>query len=76
MSGSLKTEPVSQLATLIKVTFKGNNRAKVTDFLNNLSSAYLERNLEKKNKMALSTVNFIDSQISNVADSLILWNRH
>ena len=70
MQGSLKTEPVSQLATLIKVTFKGTNRAKVTDFLNNLTSAYLERNLEKKNKMAMSTVDFIDSQISNVADSL------
>lgn len=67
---SLKTEPVSQTSTLIKVTFIGNNRAKVSDFLNNLSSAYIDRNMEKKNKMALSTVNFIDSQISDVADSL------
>jgi tyrosine-protein kinase Etk/Wzc len=67
---SLKTEAVSQTSTLIKVTFIGNNRVKVTDFLNNLSSAYIERNMEKKNKMALSTVNFIDSQISDVADSL------
>ncbi len=67
---SLKPEPVSQLATLIRVTFKGTNSTKVTDFLNSLTSAYIERNLEKKNKMALSTVDFIDSQISDIADSL------
>jgi len=66
----LKTEPVSQESTLIHATFKGSSMAKVTDFLNNLTSAYLEKNLEKKNKMAMSTVDFIDSQISDVADSL------
>lgn len=68
--GSLRTEPLAQAANIIKITFKSSSRAKVTDFLNTLSSAYLERNLDKKNKMALSTVNFIDSQISDIADSL------
>jgi uncharacterized protein involved in exopolysaccharide biosynthesis len=68
--GLLKTEPISQESTVILATFKGSTRAKVTDFLNNLTSAYLERNLDKKNKMAMSTVDFIDSQISAVADSL------
>jgi tyrosine-protein kinase Etk/Wzc len=67
---SLKTEPISLASTIIKITLKGTDRAKVTDFLNSLTSAYLERNLDKKNKMALSTVDFIDSQISEIADSL------
>lgn len=66
----LKADPVSQEATLIKVSFKGSDKNKVTDFLNTLTSAYLDRNLSKKNQMAMSTVDFIDSQISNVADSL------
>jgi len=68
---NLKTTATSQTSTLIKVTLKGTNREKVTDFLNTLSNAYLERNLNKKNQIALSTVDFIDSQISDVADSLI-----
>jgi tyrosine-protein kinase Etk/Wzc len=68
--GLLSTEPISQKSTVILATFKGSTRAKVTDFLNALTSAYLERNLDKKNKMAMSTVDFIDSQISAVADSL------
>lgn len=68
--GSLKTEPISQASTMIRVTLRGNHIDRVTDFLNALSSAYLERNLDKKNKAALSTVNFIDSQISAVSDSL------
>lgn len=66
----LKTEPISQQSTVIVARFKGPSRALVTDFLNNLTAAYLDRNLDKKNKMAMSTVDFIDSQISDVADSL------
>jgi tyrosine-protein kinase Etk/Wzc len=67
---NLKAEPTSQLSSLIKITFKGSNYQMVTDFLNVLTSLYLERNIERKNKIALNTVNFIDSQISNIADSL------
>ena len=66
----IKAEPISQASTLIKLTCKGSNEEKVTDFLNNLTSAYLDINLEKKNKIALSTVDFIDTQISDIADSL------
>ena len=67
---NLNAESTSQTSSLIKITFKENNRQKVTDLLNSLTSLYLERNMEKKNRIALSTVDFIDSQISNIADSL------
>ncbi len=67
---NLSAEPISERSTMIRVSFKGNHPQKITDFLNNLSSVYLERSLEKKNKIASSTVNFIDSQISDIADSL------
>ncbi|MBN2349197.1 MAG: polysaccharide biosynthesis tyrosine autokinase [Bacteroidales bacterium] len=68
----LDVEITSQMSTLIKVTLKGTNKAKITDFLNGLSSVYLERNLDKKNRIALSTVDFIDSQISDISDSLLV----
>jgi tyrosine-protein kinase Etk/Wzc len=67
---SLKTETTSERATLIRISLNGTNRKRVTDFLNNLTSAYLDKSLDKKNKTALSTIDFIDSQISNIADSL------
>ena len=67
---NLTAEPISERATLINVSLKGTHPQMITDFLNNLSSVYLERSLDKKNKIASSTVDFIDSQISNIADSL------
>lgn len=68
--GSMKTETTSERSTLIKITLTGTNRQRITDFLNNLTSVYLGKSLDKKNKTALSTIDFIDSQISNIADSL------
>lgn len=68
----LSAQPTTELSTLINVTFKGSNKARITDFLNMLTSLYMERNLDKKNKTALSTVDFIDTQISDISDSLTL----
>lgn len=67
---ALLTETTSERSTLIRVTLTGTNRQRITDFLNNLTSAYLGKSLDKKNKTALSTIDFIDSQISDIADSL------
>jgi len=67
---NLSSEPASQLSTLLKVTLKGTDKDRITDFLNVLMSSYMQRNLENKNRIALSTVDFIDSQISDIADSL------
>ena len=66
----LNVETVSQNSSFVNITLKGSNPAKVTDFLNALTKVYLEQNLEKKNRIALNTINFIDSQIQDVADSL------
>ena len=68
--GSLATETTSPASTLLKVTATGANYSKITDFLNELINVFLNRNLKRKNNMAKSTVDFIDSQISDVADSL------
>ncbi|UCH14799.1 MAG: polysaccharide biosynthesis tyrosine autokinase [Bacteroidales bacterium] len=67
---NLEAASTSQTSSLIRINFKGRNPQMVTNFLNSLTSLYLERNIERKNRIALSTVNFIDSQISNIADSL------
>jgi len=70
--GSLTVEKISPLASIIKIQFRGQNLGKTISFLNRYISTFLEDNLAKKNKIALSTVNFIDSQISTISDSLAL----
>ena len=68
----LKVEPVSFKSSLIKVYFQGANLNQTVDFLNNYLQTYLEDNLSKKNKIAVNTINFIDSQISEISDSLMM----
>ena len=64
--------PVNIKSSLIKVTFQGKNQRLTIDFLNKYLQAYLDDNLSKKNTFALSTINFIESQISEISDSLLL----
>lgn len=68
--GSIGAEPTSMKSTLVKVSVTGTHPRKVSDFLNTLINFYMQRSLEKKNNMASSTVDFIDSQLSEIADSL------
>ena len=69
---SLKIQPVSVLASIINLNFTGNNIDKSISFLNAYINYFLEENLAKKNKIAVNTINFIDSQISEISDSLVL----
>ena len=66
----LKVEPVSIKASQIKIMFDGENKKLTIDFLNNYIQSYLDENLAKKNKIAVNTITFIDSQISEISDSL------
>jgi capsular exopolysaccharide synthesis family protein len=68
----LTIEPVSLRSTLINVYFRGTNRELTVDFLNSYLQTYLDKNLSKKNTIALNTINFIDNQISEISDSLYL----
>lgn len=68
----LDIKRVSPMASIITIQFKGQNPKKTISFLNSFINTYLEDNLAKKNKIALSTLNFIDSQISEMSDTLAL----
>ena len=69
--GRITVEPVNIKSSLIRVRFRGENMGLTLDFLNRYLEAYLDENLAKKNKIALNTINFIESQISEISDSLI-----
>jgi tyrosine-protein kinase Etk/Wzc len=68
---NLKIAPVSLKSSLIKVSFQGENIDLTIDFLNKYLQTYLGDDLSKKNKIAQNTVNFIDTQISGISDSLV-----
>ncbi len=68
----LEVEPVSIRSSLINLLFTGENKRLTIDFLNNFIQAYLDDNLSKKNKIARNTIDFIDSQISEISDSLTI----
>jgi capsular exopolysaccharide synthesis family protein len=67
---NIKIEPVSVLASIINIKFTGKNIEKSLGFLNTYINYFLNDNLAKKNKIAVNTINFIDSQISEISDSL------
>jgi tyrosine-protein kinase Etk/Wzc len=70
--GKLDVKPVSIKSSLINVFFQGKNIDLTIDFLNKYLQTYLDDNLSKKNKIAVNTINFIDSQISEISDSLLM----
>ncbi len=57
-------------STIINISLSGKNSVKITDFLNTYTDVYLNRNLERKNRIAVNTVNFIERQIKDISDSL------
>ena len=66
----LIVERISAESSLVMLSFKAGNPKLVTDFLNTLSRVFLNRNLDKKNKIADKTIAFIDRQITGIADTL------
>jgi len=70
--GSLSIKPVSILASIINIRFSSTNLQKSLSFLNSYVNSFLNENLAKKNKIALNTIRFIDSQIADMSDSLAI----
>ncbi len=63
-------EPISRESNIIGLSIKEEVPQKGIDFLNRLLAVYLENELYKKNQLGLKTIQFIDSQLSGVSDSL------
>ena len=55
---------------VLVISLRDNNVNKITDFLNQLTSVYIARDLDRKNSMANNTIKFIDNQLINISDSL------
>lgn len=60
----------SNMSSILNITFSGENLDKVINFMSTYLNTYFEESLNKKNKIAVSTINFIDDQLSDISDSL------
>ncbi len=69
---STSITPINKDASVLKLNIKGNSPSKNISYLNKLTTAYINNGLDEKNRMATNTVEFIESQLINVSDSLSL----
>jgi len=68
----ISVDPVNARSSLIDVQFRGEDPNLTVDFLNSYIQTFLDENLSKKNQIAVNTIKFIDSQISDISDSLLI----
>jgi len=69
-AGSLDVEPYERGASIMQLSLVCSNLNKGEIYLNTLMETVMEMELEQKNISASKTVDFIDSQVAGVADSL------
>lgn len=67
---NLEIAAISEESTVIELSTEGTVVQKETDFLNTLCKTYIQTKLDDKNQFALGTIDFIDSQLDIVTDSL------
>ncbi|MFT3739978.1 MAG: polysaccharide biosynthesis tyrosine autokinase [Breznakibacter sp.] len=57
-------------SSIIEVSIVENNVAKGIDFLNRLAQTSMNYTLDKKNQIAVNTINFIEKELTGISDSL------
>ena len=67
---ALKVEPNDPESTLAILSMESTVPNKTIDFLNSLTDVYLGKSLDKKIHMSVKTVEYIDSQLNAIQDSL------
>lgn len=65
--------PINKQASILKLVIETPIRKMGEDYLNSVMESYLDRELQEKNRMSLSTVSFIESQLSGITDSLTFF---
>ncbi len=69
---SLKVEPVKEYASVFNLSFDGFSPEQGVDYLNTLMDLYITQGVEWKNRAADKTIEFIDTQLGLILDSLTL----
>ena len=70
MNDAITIEPASKTSTVLKMSMKNEHPRQLADFLNALAAEYLAYGLNKKNEVALRTIEFIDEQLDGITSQL------
>ncbi len=70
--GKLSIERATRDGTIVRLSISGTSAVKDMIFLDKLIEVYVNENLKKKNQEADRTITFIEDQLENVSDSLML----
>lgn len=68
--GKLSVSPTTKTSEMLKLSVSGSQPAREVDFLNELMNVYIQFGLHEKNLTSENTVQFIDTQLAGIADSL------
>lgn len=71
-SNRMEINFVMDQATIVEIALTSPNPERDIDFINTLIQEFLNDNLERKNREAIRTIDFITSQLYGVADSLAI----
>lgn len=66
----LKVEPINKEASLVQISIVDEVAERAENYLNMLTSNYIDMGLAEKNVQAEKTIEFIDKQLSGITDSL------
>lgn len=69
MSG-FSVSNISKQASVASIVMSGTDKRKIVDFINTLMAEYVSRGLEKKNLVSENTIEFIDTELSTITESL------
>jgi tyrosine-protein kinase Etk/Wzc len=70
LNQSIKAEPTSKNSDLLTISIISDSPNEAIDLVNEFVDQYTINNLREKNKIASSTIDFIDTQLSGLSDSL------
>ena len=70
IENNLKVFPLNKDATIIVATYHDNIKERAKDFLNALSSGYIQRDINDKSSVATLTLKFIDEQLGDKSKEL------
>lgn len=63
-------ELINKESSIISLKYKHQNKHKAEDFVNMLCKVYIDVTFEEKNYLNISTIEFVNSQIAAISDSL------
>ena len=70
MGGRMSVANINKEASLLRLTMTGTNAAKIVDYLNQVCTEFIQRDLDNKNRVSDNTIAFIDKELVEIQQSL------